>query len=105
MPFHQNFIDKHSMIGPNARNEISEKCNLKEMISETKTGQKQDWWSGKHQPDATIPAHIWQIGASLGPSTIPELHAAYIQQYENIVWSDFIDYTRELIKQKIMILE
>jgi len=45
MPFHQNFIDKHYMIDPNARNEISEKCNLKEMISETKTGQKQDWWS------------------------------------------------------------
>ena len=105
MSFYQNFINKHSMVGPVVRDEISKKCRLKEMISETTTGKIQNWWANKHQPEEDIPTRIWTIGASRGPSTISELHIAYNNRYENIEFSDFINYTRELTKQKIMILE
>jgi hypothetical protein len=39
----------------------------------------------------------------LGKGTIQELYDEYITNYGNIERSDFINYTRELIKQKIMI--
>jgi hypothetical protein len=87
------------MISPCERIEIIKKINNGEMISETITGKKQRWWIDKHNPNNEIPKNIYL----LGKGTIQQLHIEYIEIYDNIEWSDFINYTRELIKQKIMI--
>jgi hypothetical protein len=87
------------MINSNERNEILTKINNGELVSETFTGKKECWWKDKHNPNNKIPKNIYL----LGKGTIRELHIEYIKQYGNIEWSDFINYTRELIKQKIMI--
>lgn len=87
------------MIHPIERIEIIQKINNGEMVSETVTGKKENWWIDKHNPNNEIPTNIYL----LGKGTIKELHTEYINKYGNIEWSDFINYTRELIKQKIMI--
>ena len=63
------------------------------------TGKKDNWWIDKHNPNNDIPKNIYL----LGKGTIQQLHIEYIKNYGHIEWSDFINYTRELIKQKIMI--
>jgi len=68
-------------------------------MSETITGKKDSWWINKHNPNKEIPKNIYL----LGKGTIQQLHIEYIKIYGNIEWIDFINYTRELIKQKIMI--
>jgi hypothetical protein len=97
--FRQNFRQKYVMIDPDERNEIIQKINNGEMISETITGKKENWWLHKHNPNNEIPKKIY----SLGSGTIKELHIEYIKKYGDIQWDEFINYTRELIKQKIMI--
>ena len=87
------------MIIPSERNEIIKRIICGEMVSETFTGKKKNWWINKHHPNNNIPKNIYL----LGKGTIQELHIEYIKNYGNIEWSDFINYTRELIKQKIMI--
>jgi hypothetical protein len=95
----QDFSKTYYMISPSERIEIIKKINNGEMISETITGKKQRWWIDKHNPNNEIPKNIYL----LGKGTIQQLHIEYIEIYDNIEWSDFINYTRELIKQKIMI--
>ena len=95
----QDFSKIYYMINPSDRIEIIKKINSEEMISETITGKKERWWIDKHNPNNEIPKNIYL----LGKGTIQELHIEYIKNYSNIEWSDFINYTRELIKQKIMI--
>jgi len=97
--FRQNFTKIYNMINPIERIEIIQKINNGEMVSETVTGKKENWWIDKHNPNNEIPTNIYL----LGKGTIKELHTEYIKKYGNIEWSDFINYTRELIKQKIMI--
>jgi len=87
------------MIGPCDRIEIIKKITSGEMMSETITGKKKRWWIDKHNPNNEIPKNIYL----LGNGTIRQLHIEYIKIYSNIEWCDFINYTRELIKQKIMI--
>jgi hypothetical protein len=87
------------MINPSERIEIIQKINTGEIVSETFTGKKEDWWADKHNPNKDIPTNIYL----LGKGTIQELYNKYIRNYGNIEWADFINYTRELIKQKIMI--
>jgi len=87
------------MINPSERVEIIEKINRGEMVSETVTGKKESWWMDKHNPTHKIPTNIYLIGNG----TIRDLHDEYIRTYGGIEWSEFINYTRELIKQKIMI--
>jgi hypothetical protein len=95
----QDFSKIYYMINPSDRIEIIKKINSEEMISETITGKKERWWIDKHNPNNEIPKNIYL----LGKGTIQELYTEYIKIYSNIEWSDFINYTRELIKQKIMI--
>jgi hypothetical protein len=97
--FKQDFNKIYDMILPSERNEIIQKINAGEIVSETFTGKKDNWWIDKHNPNNDIPKNIYL----LGKGTIQELHIEYIKNYGNIEWSDFINYTRELIKQKIMI--
>jgi len=97
--FVQDFSKIYYMVCPSDRIEIIKKCNSEEMMSETITGKKQRWWIDKHNPNNKIPKNIYL----LGKGTIQELHDEYIKTYDHIEWSDFINYTRELIKQKIMI--
>ena len=97
--FRQDFRKIYNMINPSDRIEIIRKINSEEMVSETIAGKKERWWIDKHNPNNEIPKNIYL----LGKGTIPELHIEYIKIYGNIEYSDFINYTRELIKQKIMI--
>lgn len=97
--FRQDFNKIYNMINPIERIQIIKKINNGEITSETVTGKKKRWWTDKHNPDNEIPKNIYL----LGKGTIQELHNEYIKNYNYIEWSDFINYTRELIKQKIMI--
>jgi hypothetical protein len=97
--FKQDFDKIYYMIHPNERIEIIKKIIDGEIISETFTGIKYNWWINKHNPNNKIPKNIYL----LGKGTIQELHIKYIKKYGNIEWKHFINYTRELIKQKIMI--
>jgi len=97
--FRQDFNKIYIMIYPSERIEIIKKINSGEIVSENFTGIKQRWWLDKHNPDNEIPKKIYL----LGKGTIQELYNEYIRNYGNIEWSEFINYTRELIKQKIMI--
>ena len=95
----QDFKKTYYMINPSERIVIIKKINDGEMVSETDTGKKEHWWIDKHNPNNEIPKNIYL----LGKGTIQELYVEYITNYGNIERSDFINYTRELIKQKIMI--
>ena len=97
--FRQDFSKIYSMISPSDRVEIMKKINNGEIMSETITGNKEHWWIDKHNPNNEIPKNIYL----LGKGSIQQLYDKYIEIYGNIEWSDFINYTRELIKQKIMI--
>ena len=87
------------MVTRRERFEIIIKTTKGEMVSEVATGKKQKWWEKKHNPAEIIPENIYR----LREGTIDELYIKYKQQYGHIEWSDFTDYTRELLKQKIMI--
>ena len=99
--FSQDFQKSYVMTSPNVRSEIIQKCKNKEIVSETRTGQIQDWWLKKHNPENEIPKNIY----SLGSGTIRELFDRYNNKfkYGQVEWEEFIDYTRELIKQNIML--
>ena len=97
--FRQDFHKIYNMINPSDRIEIIKKINSEEMVSETIAGKKERWWIDKHNPNNEIPKNIYL----LGKGSIQQLYIKYIEIYGNIEWSDFINYTRELIKQKIMI--
>jgi len=94
----QDFNKTYRMISPIERLEIIIKINKGELISENATGRKCCWWKNKHNPTNDIPKNIYL----LGKGTIQELYNEYRKNYDNIEWKNFIDYTRELIKQKIM---
>jgi len=97
--FRQDFQKTYTMVNPNERLIIIEKINNGELESETIIGNKQDWWLKKHNPDNEIPRNIYL----LGDGTLEELHKKYIIKYGSIEWDEFINYTRELTKQKIML--
>lgn len=97
--FRQDFNKEYGMVNPIERIEIIKRINSGEMVSETSTGKKEGWWIDKHNPDNEIPKNIYL----LGKGTIQCLHIEYIKKHGNITWNDFINYTRELIKQTIML--
>jgi hypothetical protein len=93
--FHQDFNKIYMMVKPIDRIEIINKIENEEIMSES--GEK--WWLNKHHPNNDIPKNIYL----LGKGSIKELYEKYNENYENINWGKFINYTRELIKQKIMV--
>jgi len=95
----QDFEKSYKMIGVDERNAIIERIHRKELCSETVTGQQEEWWLKKHHPDNEIPRNIYL----LGQGTINELYTKYQITYGLIEWNLFINYTREMIKQKIMV--
>jgi hypothetical protein len=97
--FQQDFTKIYVMTNPNKKSKIIQQINNRELVSETVVGKKQEWWLKKHNPDNNIPKNIY----SLGDGTIKELYDKYIIRYENIEWTEFINFTRELIKQQIML--
>jgi hypothetical protein len=97
--FRQNFNKVYIMVNQTERLDIINKIDSGEIVSETCTGKKQCWWIDKHNPNNEIPKKIYL----LGKGSIQELHIEYMKKYGHIEWSDFIDHTRELIKQKIMV--
>lgn len=97
--FQHDFQKTYIMTSLVERTNIIEKINNEELVSETITGKKQEWWLKKHNPDNNIPKNIYL----LGNGTIKELHYKYTIRYERIEWAEFINFTRELIKQQIML--
>ena len=97
--FRQDFNKEYTMVTTSELLDITKKINNGELMSETIQGKQKDWWINKHNPTNEIPQNIYL----LGKGTIQELHTKYVNKYGIIEWSDFIDYTRELIKQRIMI--
>ena len=95
----QDFHKTYTMTTLIDRNTIIQKINNSELTSETKTGKKHEWWLRKHNPNSIIPKNIYY----LGEGNINKLYEKYINKYGVILWEEFINYTRELIKQKIMI--
>ena len=95
----QDFKKEYIMINPSERLDIIKKINDGKIFSETETGKKENWWEDKHHPNKEIPKNIYL----LGKGTIEELHIEYNKNHGYIEWSEFINYTRELIKQQIMI--
>ena len=93
--------EKHRiMVNPSDRISIIQLIDAGELESETITGQKQKWWKNKHYPNETIPKEIYL----LGDGSPLELYETYVTKFGNILdKSEFLNYTRELIKQKIMI--
>ena len=88
------------MVSVNERNLIIAKIDSGEFKSECITGIKNKWWENKHHPDKEIPKNIYL----LGEGTIQELHRRFREKLHcEIDWADFINYTRELIKQGIML--
>jgi len=95
----QDFQKKYTMTTPTQRFIITQQCNDETIVSETIPGKKQKWWLHKHNPDNEIPKNIYL----LGEGTIEELYNMYKTKYGIIVWDEFRNYTRELIKQNIML--
>lgn len=95
----QDFNKVYIMTNPDKRFIIIQQINNEELISNTKTGKRQKWWLIKHNPDNEIPKNIYLLGNGI----IYQLHEKYKQHHGYIEWEDFIDYTRELIKQNIML--
>jgi hypothetical protein len=97
--FRQEFTKIYEMTSPANRASIIKKINNSEMVSETVRGQKEEWWTDKHHPDSEVPKNIY----ALGSGKIDDLHKAYVAKHGAMEYAEFINYTRELIKQKIMI--
>jgi hypothetical protein len=98
--FKHDFTKIYSMVSVNERNLIIDKINSGEITSECTAGIKNKWWENKHHPDKEIPKNIYL----LGDGTIQELHRQFREKtMMDIEWSEFINYTRELIKQGIML--
>ena len=97
--FTQDFQRSYNMTSSVDRKAIIQQINSGEFVSETVTGQKEHWWLNKHHPDSEIPKNIHLLGSG----TIQELHNKYISKHGAIEWEEFINYTRELIKQNIMV--
>lgn len=97
----QNFDKKYIMCSLTDRQSILSRIASGELVSECQNGRKYNWWLNKHNPLAQIPTRIYHLGSNY---TIREYYQLYLVQYcINITWEEFINYTRELIKQKIMI--
>jgi len=103
--FTQDVHKIYDMISPSERNDIIEKINNHILIPETRSVREKNMWKikHKHHPDQDIPTNIYL----LGKGTIDELKSKYIKKYGNIKNINhmyrFKDFTREMIKQKIMI--
>ena len=94
--FRQDFQKTYTMVTPNDRFTIIEKINSGELVSIIIS---KDLWLKRHNPDNEIPRNIYL----LGDGTLEELHKKYIIKYGSIEWSEFINWTREMIKQKLML--
>ena len=97
--FRQDFEKIYTMVSEEDRARIVEQINNGQLESECSTGIRQKWWTDKHHPMNEIPDSIYK----LGQGTIKELHEMYCQKNTPLLWEEFIDYTRELVKQKIMV--
>ena len=101
MSSRQDKKKEYKMISNSGRNERIEEIDSGKRKPPTKQGIKERYWEEgkKHHPKAEIPTRIYL----LGNGTIKELYKRYCNIYGNIDWKSFIGFTRELIKQKIMI--
>jgi hypothetical protein len=99
--FNQEITRRRTMVSPDVRNNIIDRIDSGELESETFTGTKAKWWKNKHHPNKQIPKRIYLLGSG----SPKELYTIYINNpdYEYIERREFYNYTRELIKQNIMV--
>lgn len=94
----QNFRKTYASVTPEERVLVIQQINNNTLTSECFTGRRLKWWTEKHHPENEIPKNIYLLGRG----TLAQLHNAYLQKHGVIEWSEFINYTRELIKQEIL---
>lgn len=95
--FKKNELSVHRMVSPQERNIIIQNIDSGNYLlinHNTKV-----WWENKHHPKQVIPTNLYL----LGNGRLCELFEKYNDKHEPISRSDFNDYTRELIKQGIML--
>jgi len=97
--FSQDFQKTYTMVNPAERMNIIQQIDTSVIVSECATGQRKEWWTKKHHPENEIPKNIYL----LGQGTVRQLYDQYHSRYHTIEWDEFIGFTRELIKQKIMV--
>ena len=74
--------------------------NTGNLRSECKSGKINKWWTCKHHPNEEIPKNIYLLG---GGMTLKSMHEQYQNEHNtSIEYKEFLDYTRELIKQGIL---
>ena len=98
----QNFKATHFMVSPLRRSDIIEKINNGSFVPlfEIPTaGIKGQWLHKRHNPENEIPTRIYLLGGG----KIQHMHQTYMRKYGDISWEDFRNYTRELIRQGIMV--
>ena len=98
----QNFKANYGMVSPMIRSDIIEKINNGIVVSLFEippAGIKADWTHKKHYPENEIPTRIYLLSGG----KIENMHQTYMRKYGEISWEDFRNYTRELIRQGIMI--
>ncbi len=91
------------MVTPEERNSIIKSIDttLSNILELNMTDRKTtNFWKKKHYPTLEIPTSIYL----LGNGTRDELHQKYKETYGYISRQEFTNYLRELIKQKIAIL-
>ncbi len=92
----QDFDKVYEMVNPNERFIIIEQIKNREIVPNT----KRDWWKKdeKHDPKGIIQTRIYH-------GTIQQLYEKWCDEYEDeyMSFKDFKDYTREMIKQGIMV--
>jgi hypothetical protein len=98
--FYQHPEQHRSMVNPTIRLSVIELIDAGELYSETSTGQKEKWWTDKHHPNKEIPKNIY----FLGDGSPNQLYDKYVTKFGNVIEkSEFLNYTRGLIKQNILL--
>ena len=101
--FERNFYANYVMVCPMVRCEIIQEINngkFEPLFPIPPSGHKADWNHKKHHPEKKIPTNIYLLG---GGGKHDDLFKQYLEKYGEISKKDFNDYTRELIRQRIMI--
>lgn len=104
MRTYQDIEKPRRMVDTETHSFIIRQIDAGELESENNTGQREKWWKKKHHPNKEIPLNIYHLGCLNGYISPKELYPKYVAQFGNVIDErKFYNYTRELIKQNIMV--
>ena len=93
----------YGMVDPMFRNDIIEKINNGSFLPVLPpAGETADWTHKKHYPENKIPTRVYLLGGG----KLKHMHQKYLRKYgetEFIEFKEFQNFTRELLRQGIMI--